>query len=69
VGLRCPREEVNSLGKLDCPICGAALEIPEDALIGEIFSCDECGTSLEIKEDSGKKLLAEAAHGSEDWGE
>jgi alpha-aminoadipate carrier protein LysW len=57
------------LGKLDCPICGAALEIPEDALIGEIFSCDECGTSLEIKEDSGKKLLAEAAHGSEDWGE
>ena len=33
-----------------CPDCDTEIEIPEDALKGEIFSCPNCGIELEVRE-------------------
>ena len=30
---------------MNCPECDAALNIPEDAAVGEIISCPDCGLS------------------------
>jgi alpha-aminoadipate carrier protein LysW len=31
-----------------CPACGAALELPDDPMLGEIIECDACGAELEV---------------------
>jgi alpha-aminoadipate carrier protein LysW len=31
-----------------CPECGAAVEVPKDALAGELLECDRCGVELEL---------------------
>ena len=48
-----------------CPECDADVEIPEDALEGEIVTCSSCGLELEIKEGELEELGIEG----EDWGE
>jgi len=56
--------------KLECPVCGGLLEIPDDAVSGELFEHDECGAQLELEVDeSGNYKLREAEEISEDWGE
>jgi len=52
-----------------CPDCEAAVSIPDDAVPGEIVTCQDCGLDLEVvKSDqtySVKALVVE----KEDWGE
>lgn len=52
----------------NCPECNAALNIPQDAVQGEIIDCPECGIEVEIVNPSnGEVRVAEATQ--EDWGE
>ncbi len=56
--------------KLSCPVCGGSLDIPEDALPGELFEHEECGAQLELEvDDQGSRRLKEAEEIAEDWGE
>ena len=51
-----------------CIECEAELEIPDDAVIGEILECGDCGVELEIT--SLDPLTIEVApEVEEDWGE
>lgn len=55
---------------LTCPICGGEIQIPDDALSGELFEHEECGAQLELEIDAqGNYKLKEAEEISEDWGE
>lgn len=54
--------------KLVCPICEGELEIPNDALPGEIYEHD-CGAQLEIINNNGTLSLKLMESISEDWGE
>ena len=53
---------------IECPECGAIIEIPADAILGEIVECEECGVELEV---TGLEPLAVelAPEIEEDWGE
>ena len=56
--------------KAKCPDCLAEIDIPEDALVGEIVNCPDCGLELEIERIEGKKIeLQKLAIEKEDWGE
>ncbi|MEM1550816.1 MAG: alpha-aminoadipate/glutamate carrier protein LysW/ArgW [Candidatus Bathyarchaeia archaeon] len=56
--------------KAKCPECDAEIEIPEDALPGEIVGCPDCGLDLEVKFDKEGALTLELAEiEGEDWGE
>jgi len=56
--------------KAICPECGVDVEIPEDALVGEIVSCPDCGLELEVVEIAeGSVKVRVAAVEGEDWGE
>jgi alpha-aminoadipate carrier protein LysW len=52
-----------------CPDCDAAIQVPTNAVEGEIVTCPDCGLDLEIhaagQSFSIKPLTAE----KEDWGE
>jgi alpha-aminoadipate carrier protein LysW len=50
-----------------CFECSANIELPEDALDGEIFTCPDCGMSLELTNNGGKFRMAESIR--EDFGE
>jgi alpha-aminoadipate carrier protein LysW len=52
----------------ECPVCGAEVELAEDAVQGELITCPECGSELEIVSVDPAKL-AEAPQEEEDWGE
>lgn len=56
--------------KTMCEECGGAIQVPEDAVNGEIVSCPDCGLNYEVAEVSsdGVRLKAAEAVG-EDWGE
>jgi hypothetical protein len=51
-----------------CPICGNPVEIPDDALLGEIIE-HECGAQLEVFNDNGRLSVRLAEQVGEDWGE
>lgn len=53
---------------LACPVCDAAVAVPEDALVHELVDCGDCATELEIASLS-PPLLREAPLEEEDWGE
>jgi len=56
--------------KTNCPDCLAELEVPDDAVVGEIVNCTDCGLELEIEGiDNGKIELQKLAIEKEDWGE
>ena len=58
------------MGKSACPECLAEIEIPEDALVGEIVSCPDCGLELEVESIQGDKVkLQKLVIEKEDWGE
>jgi alpha-aminoadipate carrier protein LysW len=53
-----------------CPDCEAEIEVPADAMIGEIVSCPDCGLDLEVVEvDESKMALERISIEKEDWGE
>ncbi len=52
-----------------CPVCGSTLEVPDDAIPGELLDCNSCGALLEVFDDSGTLSLREAGGVLEDWGE
>ena len=33
-----------------CPECDGQIEVPIDAMIGEVFECSNCGAELEVVE-------------------
>ena len=56
--------------KVTCPDCMCEIEVPDDAMIGEIFSCPDCGLELEVKNtENGKVELEKLSIEKEDWGE
>ncbi|MEM2607189.1 MAG: alpha-aminoadipate/glutamate carrier protein LysW/ArgW [Candidatus Bathyarchaeia archaeon] len=56
--------------KAKCPECDVDIEVPDDALDGEIVSCPECGLDLEVRFDEKGVLCLETAEiEGEDWGE
>ncbi|MGQ9781571.1 MAG: alpha-aminoadipate/glutamate carrier protein LysW/ArgW [Nitrososphaeria archaeon] len=56
--------------KTTCEICGGEVEVPADAIRGEIVSCPDCGTEYEVVEiKEGKASLKPAEEIGEDWGE
>ena len=52
----------------ECPVCGADVELTEDAVQSELITCPECGIELEIVSLDPAEL-AEAPQEEEDWGE
>ncbi len=52
-----------------CPECDADVQIPEDAMQGEIVACDDCGAELELLALEPAPSLALAPEIQEDWGE
>ena len=53
---------------VNCVECNAVVEVPSDAVQGEIVDCPDCGVELEVVDPaSGQVRVAEA--GGEDWGE
>jgi alpha-aminoadipate carrier protein LysW len=60
---------VRNLPKVKCNECEGEIEVPEDAMDGEIVSCKDCGKMYEVRIGKGKIELKEAAQPKEDWGE
>ena len=55
---------------MNCPVCDAKLNIPDDATVGEIVSCPDCGADFEIASKNGSTYqLKQAEKVGEDWGE
>ncbi len=52
-----------------CIDCSATLEVPADALNGELISCPDCGLDYVVEEENGKKALKQLTVEGEDWGE
>ena len=52
----------------ECPVCGADVELNDDAVQGELITCPECGVELEIVSLDPAEL-AEAPQEEEDWGD
>lgn len=55
--------------KLKCPVCEGLVDVPEDALEGELFEHQECGAQLELVVENNKFALKIAEEVAEDWGE
>ncbi len=52
----------------ECPVCGAQVQLEQDAVEGELLECPECGCELEVL-SLDPPALAEAPDAEEDWGE
>jgi alpha-aminoadipate carrier protein LysW len=56
--------------KTECQDCGGEINIPDDAMVGEVITCPDCGADFEIESNSkGKVVLKPAETLGEDWGE
>ncbi len=56
--------------KVTCPDCEAEIDVPDDAMVGEIVSCPDCGLDLEVEKiEDGKVQLKRIVIEKEDWGE
>jgi len=56
--------------KVNCKECDKELNVPDDAVKGEIVTCPDCGSDFEIVGiNSGKVQLKPAEKVGEDWGE
>ena len=54
---------------LKCPICGGPVEVPDDAMPGELIE-HECGVTLEVSKTPTGELVLKPFEGvQEDWGE
>ncbi len=55
---------------MKCPECEGDIDVPADALEGEIVTCPDCGVSFEVhKKRDGSTELRPAQIEGEDWGE
>ncbi len=56
---------------MNCLECDAGLNVPADAIQGEIVSCKDCGASYELTKADGSGTLSirPAEIEEEDWGE
>lgn len=55
---------------ITCTECNAEIEVPDDAMIGELVECPDCGKIYELKRIEKSKIdFVEAEAVSEDWGE
>ncbi len=53
-----------------CPECDGDIDVPDDALDGEIVSCPDCGEEFEVSLNEEKKIILKKAElVAEDWGE
>ncbi|MEM2886343.1 MAG: sulfonate ABC transporter, partial [Thermoproteota archaeon] len=43
-----------------CPECEADIDVPDDAVDGEILTCDECGSDIEVVKAGAKVQLRKA---------
>jgi len=58
------------VNKTTCPDCDSKLDVPADAVEGEILSCPGCGLELEVKKIGNDCVeLEELIIEGEDWGE
>ncbi len=55
--------------KVKCPECDADINVPDDAVKGEIITCPDCGANYEIAEINDEVKIVEAESVGEDWGE
>lgn len=56
--------------EVECQECGGIVEVPDDALPGEIVSCPDCGIEYEVVSIEGDSVeLKFAEEVGEDWGE
>jgi alpha-aminoadipate carrier protein LysW len=55
--------------KKECPECGHIISLPEDAVDGEVLTCDDCGMDLEVIIEQNSLKLRVAELKGEDWGE
>ncbi|MEM2926077.1 MAG: alpha-aminoadipate/glutamate carrier protein LysW/ArgW [Candidatus Bathyarchaeia archaeon] len=56
--------------KVKCPECDGNINVPDDAVLGEIVSCPDCGQEFEIHKIQGSHVeLKPAEVEGEDWGE
>lgn len=56
--------------KTECQDCGAEINVPDDAMVGEVIACPDCGADFEIVLNAkGKVELKPAETLGEDWGE
>ena len=53
---------------VECPVCGAEVELTADAVVGELMECPDCGTELEVLGVDPPEL-GEAPETEEDWGQ
>jgi len=54
--------------QLRCPICGKPVNVPDDAMPGELVEHD-CGVVLEVVIDGNEVKLKPFEGVGEDWGE
>ncbi len=54
--------------QVKCPVCGEMVDVPDDALPGELIE-HECGALLEVVVENGEIKLKIAEDVGEDWGE
>jgi len=52
-----------------CIDCEAMIEVPDDAVDGEIVTCSDCGLDLEVHVSSQGRILKPLLVAKEDWGE
>lgn len=53
-----------------CFECDGDINIPDDAVLGEIVTCPDCGQDYEVKAlKDGSASLEKAESVGEDWGE
>ncbi|MFQ6010715.1 MAG: lysine biosynthesis protein LysW [Nitrososphaerales archaeon] len=56
--------------KSKCIECDGEIEVPHDAVKGEIVTCLDCGQDLEVSSlDGGLVSFVKAEVEGEDWGE
>ena len=55
--------------KVRCPDCDGEIDVPDDAIAGEIVSCPDCGQEYEVYFEDGQLKLKPAETVKEDWGE
>lgn len=52
-----------------CLDCDAEIQVPDDAVDGEIVTCPDCGLDLEVKLSSQGRTILPLVAEKEDWGE
>jgi len=52
-----------------CIDCEATIEVPDDAVDGEIVTCSDCGLDLEVHVSPQGRTLKPLLVAKEDWGE